>query len=659
MTFIESVVLSGAIVHTLVPGEAPRALDVLVQDGRIVALSPPEKTAAFPPDARRVDCAGLHFLPGLIDGLVNHDPEHDRLYVASGVTLVVDQGGDLTPAMAERMLAARDRGPGPALFTAGAPMTGASARHGIVLESAEAADEKVRRLLGESALDWIALGPGLTTSTWRKLLDVAHEKHLLVLGPVLASSSLFEALDAKQDGLHHIDALLPAEKAWSEVTLAELAPRVERLAKSGTLLVPTLALHAVRCVEPRTDGPELPHLSPLYVHEWVTDAEQRRRLFTGEKGLELQRTGVAAVALQKELLRALHEQHARLLPGSASPRPWLFPGRALVEELVLWARAGISPSAVLRAATCDAAQHLGLVDRGTLAPGKVADLVAYAGDPEVDVAALRDPKLVVLRGRVLDRKTLDGLLDDLKARQIALQKRVMGREPIELAPPDLPPGTVIARGRTEQRVVGLRVTGEHWAVVRQDDGALVYATRMRTLGGLSTPDTDLVLAQTVKEDRVVAFELVVKSGTLDVTTKGQLAGGVLNVERRVGGQFVRNDPVKDKVLVVDVGSVLTPLLVAHHAREGAFKALFFDDFEPAVGPWELRIDEKETLLVRTHAGFLTSAVTGDGLPKDVKREQGRGIASFEALAGETPAGAWPIPAENRVPSKRDAPAGPR
>lgn len=654
LALLESVVLSGAVVHTLVPGDAPRALEVLVQDGRITALAPPGKTDSFPPDARRVDCTGLHLVPGLIDGLVNHDPEHDRLYVAAGVTLVVDQGGDLTPAMAERALLARDRGPGPALWTAGAPMSGPAAMTGVVLESADAASEKLPRVLAGNALDWIALGPGLTTSTWKRLIELAHEKSLVVQGPVLASSSLFEVLETKQDGLHHIDAVLPAGKAWTDTTFEELAPRVERLAASSTFLVPTLAVHATRILPPRKEGPELPHLSPIYVQQWLADAAQREAVFTGENGLELQRTGVAVLELQSRLLRALHEKGAKLVPGSASPRPWLFPGRALVEELVLWTRAGLPAPAVLRAATAGAAERLRIPERGTLAPGKVADLLGVVADPEADIAALRDPKLVVLRGRVLGERELDGLADDLRARQSALQARVAGSAPFPIDPPRLPEGTVLARGAVEHRLQGLRYTVESWAVVRAPAGALVYATRLRTFGGVFNADTDLHLAQTIENDRLVGFELEVTSGTLAVSTKGVTAAGNLNVEQRVGGQFVRNDPVKERVLLVDVGSVLTPLLVAHHAREGSFKALFFDDHEPAVGPWELRVDDKKQLLVRTHAGFLVAEIADDGLPASVRRERGRGIAEYVSTARETPGGDWPIPAENRVPSK---PAG--
>jgi imidazolonepropionase-like amidohydrolase len=56
-------------------------------------------------------------------------------------------------------------------------------------------------------------------------------------------------------------------------------------------------------------------------------------------------------------------------------------GRNL-DELVLMAEGGMTPSAVLVASTSAAAELLGLADElGTIEPGKRADLVVVDGDP--------------------------------------------------------------------------------------------------------------------------------------------------------------------------------------------------------------------------------------------------------------------------------------
>jgi len=62
--------------------------------------------------------------------------------------------------------------------------------------------------------------------------------------------------------------------------------------------------------------------------------------------------------------------------------------------------AGMRPVDALRAATCDAADALGVAgETGRIAPGLSADLVVLRGDPTLDLAVLRAPEAVVFRGR--------------------------------------------------------------------------------------------------------------------------------------------------------------------------------------------------------------------------------------------------------------------
>jgi imidazolonepropionase-like amidohydrolase len=62
---------------------------------------------------------------------------------------------------------------------------------------------------------------------------------------------------------------------------------------------------------------------------------------------------------------------------------------------------GLSPLEVLRTATSGNARIFHLADRGRLAPGLLADLVAVAGDPTQQVQALRQVKLVMKGGAVV------------------------------------------------------------------------------------------------------------------------------------------------------------------------------------------------------------------------------------------------------------------
>jgi imidazolonepropionase-like amidohydrolase len=78
-------------------------------------------------------------------------------------------------------------------------------------------------------------------------------------------------------------------------------------------------------------------------------------------------------------------------------------------ELELMVERGLAPDQALLTATRNAAEALGAGDRlGTLVPGKLADLLVVAGEPDRDVRVLQDPariRVVVQEGRiVVDRR---------------------------------------------------------------------------------------------------------------------------------------------------------------------------------------------------------------------------------------------------------------
>ena len=94
--------------------------------------------------------------------------------------------------------------------------------------------------------------------------------------------------------------------------------------------------------------------------------------------------------------------------GSQIGDPRLQPGARTIHEMELLLRAGLPREVVLTAATRLAADALGVGDTtGTIAPGKVADLVVLAGDPRQDLRALHSPVAVLKAGRVVSGALLD------------------------------------------------------------------------------------------------------------------------------------------------------------------------------------------------------------------------------------------------------------
>lgn len=635
--------LEGATVHTMIPGEAPRVATVIVEGERIRSVG---LGAEIPPEAIRMDLAGKHLIPGLIDGMVNHDPDHDRLYVTAGVTLVRDVGNDLLRIIAERdkrgESGARNRGPGPAILCAGAVLDGPSpsTTSAVVLGTPEEAQAKVARLL-ELEPDFLSFHAGLAPPVWRKVIEVAHAGGVPVWGPRLPGIDLARILESGQDGLYHLEAFLPAGKGWTDVTAEDLAAQLKSMTGKPLAITPTLAIFARRLVFPKGRPAEFDFLGPIYVQSWLADVAFRTAAV--DKDESYLRRGLAVVEMQGRIVKALHDRGVKLVPGSAAPNPWLLPGDALVDELSMWTRAGIPAQSVLEAATSRAARALGVAaDRGTIEAGKIADLVVLARDPTAEIQALHAPETVVLRGHVLTRAFMDSLRESLAERQKALQ--AAASKPLAISEPDVPPGEVLLRGTVETRAMGERISGESYAVVRQEDGSLVYCAHVLTPGSATVPDTDVLMQETVKDGVLSQFSVDITTGKRVVSVKGTQTGSVMNVERRIDGGFQGNVPVRDPLAFVDVGSATVAMALAQRPRVGPFKALFFDDLDPAVGNWELRLDKDGTHLARTQQGALKVKLGADGAIVEMQREIGRGLATTKPVGAAVMSGnGLPVP----------------
>jgi hypothetical protein len=112
----------------------------------------------------------------------------------------------------------------------------------------------------------------------------------------------------------------------------------------------------------------------------------------------------------------LNRGGVKLLAGTDTPQPYVYPGFSLHEELGLLVRSGLTPLEALQAATYNPAEYLGALDSlGTVARGKVADLVLLDADPLRDIHNTRRISAVIANGRLYDRAALNGLLEKVAA----------------------------------------------------------------------------------------------------------------------------------------------------------------------------------------------------------------------------------------------------
>jgi imidazolonepropionase-like amidohydrolase len=79
----------------------------------------------------------------------------------------------------------------------------------------------------------------------------------------------------------------------------------------------------------------------------------------------------------------------------------VFPHGENAKEFGVYVRLGMAPADAIRTGTVNAADLLGLDDRGTLATGKLADIIAVPGDPLQDITATERVVFVMQAGKVV------------------------------------------------------------------------------------------------------------------------------------------------------------------------------------------------------------------------------------------------------------------
>lgn len=129
-----------------------------------------------------------------------------------------------------------------------------------------------------------------------------------------------------------------------------------------------------------------------------------------EEGEKRAQKGGAPAYCSLDLAAALtaqaHEAGVQISAGTDGDTEAGAPYPALFDEIeLLVAKAGFKPAEAIRSATLVGAQAMGQEsDMGTIAPGKLANMVVLARDPLADIGNMRSVVMTVKRGRAYGRE---------------------------------------------------------------------------------------------------------------------------------------------------------------------------------------------------------------------------------------------------------------
>src|SRR5436190_6899057 len=387
-------------------GAAPLTGATIVIDGNRIAAVTTRNESDFPADADIIDVSGLTVLPGLIDchdHMANHkydlahrwrldEPQSTRHLrnaavlkqtLSAGYTTIRDAAGldvGFKRAIEEGLI----EGPrvvlslaiispiggiGDAVSPSGLPLddcccipgdpllpesvcNGPADVRQVVRKMVRAGADVIKTATTGGASSRPGHGPrdgAFNLDEMLALVDEAQALDRRVMCHALGGRGLDIAIEAGVNSIEHGSYL-------------DEDPRhLERMAERGIFFVPTLLVYEYHRKSPQ------PHV------------RERAQALVEHHALSIQRALAIGVRVVAGTDAGGHGH-----PANAG-------------ELLCLVRAGMTPMQALQAATGWAAECLGQeADLGTVAPGKLADLVAVNGDPLADITVLRDQQRIAL-----------------------------------------------------------------------------------------------------------------------------------------------------------------------------------------------------------------------------------------------------------------------
>ena len=439
---------------TLIDGTGSPLLSeavVIIQGNRIQSIAGVGE-AKLPSGARVVDCRGKTILPGLIDvhihlggspgGMVTpaeYAPsimyKYLKGYLISGVT-TIKSAGDMMELMLDlREKEKRGELVSPRIFAVGPCFTAPGGHPAHIFKvfpslvksatrqvtEPEVARQMVREVaaVGVDCIKAILEDgggelPKLPYPAFAAIVDEAHKAGLKVSVHIDSYPDAEEAVRQGADGLEH-----------GIRDVDEISPQLmEEIKRKNIYYIPTLSVWEsyFRLIDDPSllEDPFLTLSVPKEIFESLQHPESPlRQIMDDQAKLESIRERYAAA--RANLLR-MAQAGVKVIAATDSGNSLVFHGPAVHRELELLVDAGLSPMEAIVAATRTAAEYLGHEDElGTIAPGKLADLLVVDGDPLEDITRTRNIHLVVKNGVIVDRDQLAAEVNPAKREGVSIE----------------------------------------------------------------------------------------------------------------------------------------------------------------------------------------------------------------------------------------------
>ena len=384
-------------------GSPPRNDSVVViKDERILTVTDKGSYTTYPKDSEIVNLTGRFLIPGLFDmhahvaGVL--DSSYNQTFsentlkalLDNGITTIRNPAGPTKESVALRDAVAAGQIKGPQIFTAGRLINGLPfpTRFVETIANTEAEVREEVKRQADAGVDYVKLYVGLYPNLVKTAIDEAHNQGIKVIGHLYMTSWTDAAnlgIDALTHGVPVSPFLLSEDKReifiengrgpfdhflWLnlvELNSTKVNEMINALVKNKVPVDPTLSIYEAML----KDDPQNQHL-------W-------------SKVLQL--------------TKILYDHGVTIMSGTDIPNFGLIPGISLHHELELLVKAGINPLNVIKIATSNGAEALGILDDvGTIEAGKQADMIILNANPIRNIRNIGAIEGVIEDGQFFNHK---------------------------------------------------------------------------------------------------------------------------------------------------------------------------------------------------------------------------------------------------------------
>jgi hypothetical protein len=368
-----------------------------------------------------IDAKNKYLTPGLIDMHVHVWDRYELgLYLSNGVTAVRNLWG-MPMHLRLKEDIKNDKIISPIFFTTGPKLTGPEfiGDDNIQLVSPIEAKQKVISYK-KRGYDFIKTYYGLTEDIFDAVVAQATISDMDIIAHPSQKVPYAYHFNPQIKSIEHVEDIIQQPLNYSLDTL-KLKEVIHHFAKSKhSAFSPTLTVY--NNIYQMLINDNILDLEPLkFMNPLIKKVDSKAQFERWYNSKLRDSTIVTTIKKQHDfhlkIIKKLHEVGVTFICGTDAGIGITIPGFSMHQELSFYKEAGLSNYEILKTATINASKtHLIMNNMGTIEVGKFANLLLVDTNPLLDLSALQNPTKVFIKGRKLDRETLDNFENKAKNR---------------------------------------------------------------------------------------------------------------------------------------------------------------------------------------------------------------------------------------------------